>query len=170
VEYPKIAERLMQELSKAFVADKRDDGTEYVRLKDGHPEWMLAVVFAAHNDMLPDDWRHKMIERAVSTLSGINPDCWEDETGEIADSLVDIYNWPRLQWLASHLDRAAYCDQALEEGAVDEKAGMFQRIGMGQYEEYYEIVSTLIREVEKLADEEGEDSSLDEDDEDGEAE
>jgi hypothetical protein len=84
------------------------------------------------------------------------------EISEIADGLVDIYNNDRLQWLASSLYRAQYCDDAQSEGLVSEDADMFDRIGMGQYQEYSEILYALTRALLDVFAEQNENQEEDE--------
>ena len=48
-------QKLAEQLSAAFETKKRNDGQEFVSLKDGSPEWMTDVIRATHGDKLPDD-------------------------------------------------------------------------------------------------------------------
>lgn len=58
-----------QELSSAFERKTRDDGSEFVCLKDGSPAWMTSIVQHAHGGMFPDDWRYALIERAADAIA-----------------------------------------------------------------------------------------------------
>lgn len=148
--------QIARAFADAFITDKRADGVEFVRLADGSPEWMTEAVRAAHCDMMPEDTRYSMIRECADALADRDADEWEDSTGEIADGLVDVYNNARLTWLASNLHRAAYCDEAQDEGLVSDKASMFDRIGVGQYMEYDEILRELVQAFQDRADEEEE--------------
>ena len=109
-----------------------DDESYYVRVKDGAPGWITDTVHEAHGDMLPDDpddWRYETIRAAVDWIAEGN----EDTDCEFADSRVDVYTGQRLHWLASHLDRADYCDEAWSKGIIDPDWGIIERIGAGQY-------------------------------------
>ena len=77
----------------------------YVRVKDGSPEWVTELVHAAHDDMLPDDWRYEKIADALEYIAEVDD---PDDSGEFADQAVDIYTGARLAWLASHLSRPGY--------------------------------------------------------------
>jgi hypothetical protein len=155
---------IVSSFANAFTTDKRQDGTEFIKLAEGSPEWMVDAVRSAHADMLPEDVKYKMISECADRLVGHIDDDAEDfdsvESGEIADSLVDIYNMARLEWLASSLYRADYCDDAQNEGLVSDDSDMFQRIGMGQYMEYSEILHSLMSSLQSVyEDQEDEDDA-----------
>lgn len=143
---------LVSALSRAFMRDTRTSGEEFTRLADDSPEWMRDIVRACHGNMMPDDWRYRMIEECADALADREPDQWEDDSHEIADSLVDVYNGPRLQWLASRLDRSAYVDEARDEGLISPDADTFDQLGIGQFMEYREILDLLIRAIGDTAD------------------
>lgn len=134
---------LASEAYDAMETRTRDDGTNYVTTKDDAPQWVQDLAHDAHGTMLPDDWRYDAIHSVLSALScGAD----EDDPGEIADTLVDTYTGDRLRWLASHMDRVAYCDDAAEEfGAPD--CGIVERIGWGQYMEASEIVGSVVESL-----------------------
>jgi hypothetical protein len=152
---------IAQSIADAFTTGTRTDGTEYVFLADGHPDWMRDIMHAAHGDMLPDDYRYSMIRECISSLTDRDPDDWEDDVIEIADGLVDVYNHARVKWLESSLARGAYCDDALEEGLASADSGIYAIIGIGQYMEYREILGALIQAIEERAEEESADDSAD---------
>lgn len=144
----------IEQLQQAFEKRSRDNGETFVALRDGSPQWMKDLMHEAHDDMLPDDTRYAMIDECVDALTEY--DDWEDCTHEIADGLVDVYNSDLTKWLASHNLRAYYIDEAQREGLISEDADEFQRIGVGQYCEYLEILHVLVAEFQD-DDEESED-------------
>lgn len=157
---------IVSSFAVALISDKRDDGQSFIRLANGSPQWMNDAVRAAHNDMLPNDVRYSMISECADKLSDYLGEDEEDfdnvETGEIADSLVDIYNSDRLQWLSSSLYRADYCDDAQNEGLVSDDASLFDRVGMGQYIEYQEILFSLVNSLQSVYDEQEDEEETDE--------
>jgi hypothetical protein len=134
-----------------FEIATRDDERSYVRTKDGRPEWVQDLVFAAHGEFMPEDWRYQKIMEALGFIA--DSDDPEDTSYEFAGGAVDVYTSARLAWLASNLNRASYCDEAIENGMVDGEAGVVEIIGAGQYEEAGEIFSLVLSELEKYADE-----------------
>lgn len=142
-----------QALLDALITDKRTDGTEFVRLADGSPQWMTDAVHAAHGDMLPDDTRYSMIRECLSEMIQMDPEEWDYSSNQIADTLIPVYNAERIKWLASHLNRAAYCDEAQEQSFVSEKSSLMDRIAAGMYVEYIEIADSLISSVNDRAEE-----------------
>lgn len=146
---------LAKDFAGSFEVRKRDNGEEFVCLKSSAPDWVCDLVRDAHTtDMLPDDTRYSMILECADKLTECDPDQWEDCAHEMADSMVDVYNIDRARWLASHVHRAFYCDDARAQGLVSEDADMFTRIGAGQYHEYSEILRTLITGLTERAEEE----------------
>jgi hypothetical protein len=142
----------MADLASSFELATRDNGEKYFRLREGHPQWMQDVIRAAHGDMMPDDQRYEMIRDIVGCVNERDPSEWEDSdtAHEICDSLVDVYYSGLTAWLASHIDRIGYCDQAAEDmGAVS--GDMNQRLMAGQYTEYQEIYYSVVQSVLALA-------------------
>lgn len=138
-----------QELSSAFERRNRDDGSEFVALKPGSPEWMTDVIRTAHGEMFPDDWRYLLIERAADALAD------NDNSDAARDSLEpDVYTGRLADWLASRADRYAYCDEAMDElGAAFD--GTFALLQLGQQwelEEVFAVVLSAIEELEGISD------------------
>lgn len=150
-----------QALYEALETRKREDGSRFVTLRDGSPEWMTEVVHAAHGDMLPDDWRYACIAAAAEYIA--EADDPEDADSEFADSQVDIYNGARFAWLASNLNRMGYCDEAQEEGIASETATVVELIGAGQYMEAAEVYSMLLSALTEQVEEDDADTDTDTD-------
>lgn len=124
----------------------REDGDEFVRLTEGRPEWIAEMVQDAHGDMFPDDWKYLTISAACEWIA--DNDDPLDTSSDFADSMVDVYTGRRFAWLASNLNRAGYCDEALENGMIDLKGGIVELIGAGQYEEAGEIYGSVLSSIE----------------------
>ena len=95
------AERIQEKASKLYDAlerVKRTDDSEYVRLKDGSPEWMTDVIREAHGDMFPDDWKYTLIERAAAIIAENES---EDDWSSGVDQAVDVYTGQLTHWLTS---------------------------------------------------------------------
>lgn len=130
-----------QALFDALIWDERHDGEKFVRLTGDHELWMRNLVREIHDGMMPDDTKYLMIREVAGRLADIDPEHWDDWRWETIDGLVDIYNHARIGWLASHLDRAWYVNEALAEyGGKD----IFQILGQGQFREYEEIYDYLV--------------------------
>lgn len=140
------------EFANAFEQDKRNDGKEFYKLKDGSHQWMTDAIHAAHGDMLPIDWIYEHCSRVADKMCDSDPEDWQDSVSEWADDLVDVYNADRTAWLALHLGFAAWVDEAVEElGHSDQ--GIFGDIGYGQYRLIESIAHALITGVQEAADE-----------------
>ncbi len=139
-------EALAAEACSWFEFATRSDGESYDRLKDGRPDWVQELVFDAHGDFMPDDWRYSCIRSALEFISEGG-----DDEGEFADAEVDVYTGARLQWLSSSLLRLSYCDQAADEYGLDsasESTDLADRIGMGQYVEACEVFGLVMKSLE----------------------
>lgn len=141
-----------EQFSAAFMRDTRPDGETFIRLEDDAPEWMTDAIREAHGRMLPDDVKYTMCEEVAERLADRDSDEWDDAQGEECDSLVDVYNGDLIKWLGSHGTRAAYIDEAQEEGLIDPNADTFKRLQIGQYMEYAEIWSVLQSACEDAGD------------------
>jgi hypothetical protein len=152
-EVPTLAQ-LADEASGFFERRSRSTGDEaetFVALRDNAPEWLSELVRSAHGDMLPDDWRYRIIERAVDRISDYNletSDDAHDAAGEFADGAVDIYTADRLAWLASNLERVGYCDRAAGEFG-DSAGDIVATIGLGQYAEASEVYGLVVEALEE---------------------
>ena len=144
-------------LANSFETATRTDGGDFVRLRDGSADWKRDLCRAAHGpDMLPDDWRYKMISRAADWLADADPDAWDDSISEAADSLVSVYTADLMSWVSSRLDRGSYCEEAARElGATAEDfVGLLRA---GQYMEYSEVLAALVSGLQARAESELED-------------
>ncbi|MDC8457857.1 hypothetical protein [Marinobacter sp. DS40M6] len=146
-----VKNQIMQFFANQFQVKERDNGDTFVCLGDSAPSWCQDVCREVHGGLMPDDWRYSWISLAADSLADIDPDNWEDETHEIADGLIDVYNGRLLSWLASNLSRIGYCDEASENGLPREN-DLINMIQAGQYEEISETIQSLVSEIESLAD------------------
>jgi hypothetical protein len=137
----KTIQSLAKELSRAFVTNKRNDGQEYVHLKEGSPEWMTEVVRAIHGDKLPDDTTYRFIERCADAIA----DAGDDPTEAIYSMEADIYTSDLTAWLHARNDHVFYLDEALSEDAP--KSG-FDLLYAAQKRQIEEIGSALVSELE----------------------
>lgn len=122
------------------------DPESYATLKDGSPDWLQDLVRSAHGDFLPDDWRYEAIHSIIGGISDSGADDrreYEERSHEDLDGIVDTYNGERTAWLASNLQRGAYCDEGVEELGGD-NLDIFERIGLGQYMEAQEIMASVL--------------------------
>lgn len=144
-----------------FTTEKRGDET-IVTLKDSdeRPEWVHDLVYAAHGEFLPDDWRYASIRSALGAISDdFDGDEIDDFGAQWSDGNVATYTHARLQWLASNLSRTAYCDDARDEYGEPQESGITALIGLGMYAESREVFdavrSALESELEARQDDDG---------------
>lgn len=144
------------EAYRAFETANRPDGEEFIRLRDGSPDWISELVRDAHGgDFLPDDWRYSTIREACGFIEEADGDDLEDVAHEFADG-VDVYTGKLLAWLASNASRASYCDEAVNQLGAD-GVGIIQRIGLGQYMERGEVYNLVLTSLaDRLAESEAE--------------
>jgi hypothetical protein len=129
----------------------RADGETFRRVRDDAPAWITDIIRKAHAGMLPDDWKYDKAEDAFDAIADSDAetrdDC-DDLRHEFADGAVDVYTHDRLAWLASHLERAGYVDQAASDGLASPDTGITDRIGIGQYVEAEEIFEAVLTGLE----------------------
>ena len=90
------------------------NGMEYKDIRNGiwinTNETYQEFFHHVHGDMLPDDFRYKMIHSILQEMD----DTEEYEDLDI-DNLIPIYTHELIGWLDSNITRLSYCDQYLEE-------------------------------------------------------
>ena len=105
-------------LAASFTTGTREGGETYTRQKEGTPEWMFDIVRDAHDGMMPNDQSYSLILAVVNDIHDMlsyDPENdLDDVRHERIDSLIPIYNTDRTAWLASHLHRAEYVNEARE--------------------------------------------------------
>jgi hypothetical protein len=125
--------------------DESDENSSYVRLKEHAPDWVKEIVYTAHGDFLPDDWRYDKIQDALEYISDSDD---PEDSAEFADNAVDVYTGARFAWLSSNLNRAGYVDEGVENFGHSDQ-GIVGEIGLGQYEEAGEIYGLVLRALDE---------------------
>lgn len=155
-----------------------EPGETFVCLSDAHTlgdsgavSWVRQLVHDAHGDMLPDDWRYRAIRDALEAIAETDDgDDLDDAGAEWSDGYADVYNGQLYAWLGSHLDRAAYVDDAAEQFGYDEGRGVAGLIALGQVAEAREVFDSVRRSLEDRAtDDTDDDDDETDDDDDGES-
>jgi hypothetical protein len=103
----------------------------------------------AHAGMMSDDWRYEFIQDALGAIED-----GADDDGIDLDALYP-YSADRLAWLASHLDRPGYCDEAAEDmGGPPIEILAFVAWGMDrELWEVFGLVRTKLEEIAEVEDE-----------------
>lgn len=140
-----------------FVHKERDNGEDFWCLNDDdtRPDWVQALCYAAHGGMGPDDHRYEMIYGALSRISeASDTDDLDDMGHEFADAEPSPYNAARAAWLASHLDRGGYVDQAVEEVGIDHRNfAIYDVLAQGWYMEARDVFSLVLAELQRVDEE-----------------
>lgn len=137
----------------------REDGTQYRRFREGHPEWLLDLAYAAHDngDMWADDWRYEFIEQALDALADADPDA--DPEDVLYEIEPDVYTGELTRWLDSRNSRVYYLTEVLEEFGAEGIDG-FRLLALAQGQEKQEtarqVLDFLTERAEELSDEEDE--------------
>lgn len=126
-------------------------GEEPVRfwtMKNYRPVWVREMVFSVHEDghFSPDDFKYKAIVETLEALAeGQDPDEINLEP--------DVYTSDLLEWLGSHLERAGYVDEAVENYGHSDQ-GIIGDISQGQWYEKDQVarrvVDSLREELERI--------------------
>lgn len=145
--------KVASEVRFYFEIRSRENGEQFTTLRDEAPDWCREIVRKAFGGRLPDDRRIGVIARTVGAIA----DGWATDElhHEWCDSMVDVYYADRAMWIASDIGREIYCDNALNAGIIDETAGIFARLGAGQYMEAREVFGILWSALRERADEIG---------------
>lgn len=118
----------------------------YYRAKKDAPDWVNELCRAAHMSggtlMLPDDYRYEFISKALDEIAESADE--DDARDRAFEFEPDVYNYERLAWLASHMERAGYVDEVVEEMGGDRFPGIIEVIGMGQCREFQEVFDIVL--------------------------
>jgi hypothetical protein len=135
--------RLAAEANRFLVRDRTRD---ILLPADGAPPWFTDLCHHAHGSMMPDDWRYEFIQDSLSAI--------EDGADEDRLDLDGLYPYTadRLDWLASHLDRPGYCDEAAED-AGGPPADILAFVAWGMDRELREVFDLIRSRLEEIAEE-----------------
>lgn len=130
----------------------RDDGTEYRRFRDGHPDWLQDLAYAAHDNggIWADDWRYEFIEAALDALADADPDADPEEV--LYEIEPDILTSELTRWLDSRNSRVHYLSEVLEEYGSEGMDG-FRLLALAQGREKQETASQVLAFIMERAEE-----------------
>ena len=126
----------------------------YYMIKEDHAdreEIQQNLIYPLHDDELPNDWRYSIIHWLLSDFVNCTDrqeieDC---HLHEIVDGLVDVYNADRIKWVQEDLNRG-YVESEFNTG----KEGIFELIGLAQYEVISQMAYQLLDYIDNNAEEE----------------
>jgi len=141
---------LAAEMSENFETKTRDDGKEFVCLKDGAPDWMKDnVIFPVHGDKGPDDTVYRFVQMAVDTISECDDDMTKDDIQDrLFEIETDIYTSDLTAWLNARTDHIYYLTQALDEFGITDG---FQALGVAQKIQIDEITGAVFQALMSIA-------------------
>lgn len=132
---------LVDEMYEAFKQARRADDESYWRLRNGSPEWISDIIYAALGDRWADDWRYEFIVSALCLWH--DSECAsEEEMRELINEIEpDVYTSALTRWLASDNTRAGYCDDFAQECGFTTTVDLLTG---GQREERQETTDLLL--------------------------
>jgi hypothetical protein len=143
----------IQELAKyirtQFQLKKRDSGESFYSVKDDSKdkEWIQDMCHEAHGSMMPDDYKYQFIVDALNAIEEY------DDENESRDSLeADVYTSNLTAWLASHLERMEYVNDAVNEYGMSD-FNLIQAMQFGQMREMYEVFDSVLSSLQDKFDE-----------------
>lgn len=150
----KTVQSLASDLSAAFEHDKRNDGKEFTKLREGSPAWMTDVIHEVHGDKLPDDTVYAFIQRCAGAIHDYSSSIEDHEVAEQAVDEIepDPYTADLTAWLNARVDHEYYLTEVLEEFGGDIKDG-FQLLMAAQQKQIQEVGYALISALEKQVEE-----------------
>ena len=140
----KTVNELAKEALGWFITDTRDNGEEFVKTKEGRPDWLKNLIFTAHGGMLPDDYRYKFIENSLQYIADQDEDADDLDCPEIE---ADSYTSELTKWLHSRNDRVCYLTEALETFGIKDGFAALQLAQLREREEVYHSVLSSLREL-----------------------
>jgi len=98
-----------------------------------------------HGDMLPDDFRYKMIHDILCGMTEYD-DIEDIDSLEILDALIPIYNNDLLQWVSGQ-SRYTFVDDAISEYGYPEE-GFIKSLQYGYMMELEEVYGLILGWIE----------------------
>jgi hypothetical protein len=125
---------------KWFETKNRDSGESFYSLKDSAPQELKDMIRAAHDKMLPDDYKYAYVVDALEAV-----EAYEDIDNIESEIEADVYNSDLLKWLSSNLTRAEYVDEYVEEFGISglKDFDLYKIISGGQYLERVEVFNVV---------------------------
>jgi len=110
----------------------------WINTNDTYQEFFHHV----HGDMLPDDFRYKMIHDILQEMDDT------EEYDELnIDDLIPIYTYELTSWLESNISRLSYCDDYLQEyGEVNDTISLLLGGYMMELNEVYYLINEWLDE------------------------
>jgi hypothetical protein len=126
--------RFAQELYDQMEMAKRDDDSEYWRVKEefrGGP--ITEMIFTVHDGLFPDDYIYEFVVDALGALS----DCDGDLDSAREGTEADVYTSRLTAWLHSNNLRMYFMQEVLDEfDGLD----AFQQLGYAQHMEREQVL------------------------------
>jgi hypothetical protein len=157
----------LEALSGAIGVRHKSDGTSYTYLSEA-AYWepirddLVQIVYAAHDDELPNEWRYSTVSHIVESLLNYSQpdeaawhvDAYREVSWEIAESGADSYTSQNIAWLAENVSRVAFRDDGLVSELMDSSSHIGQLCLIRQQEEVEWMVQTVLDSIESLVDSE----------------
>jgi hypothetical protein len=140
--------------ARYFETRKRDDGDEFVTLKDETPEWLTDAVREAHAGDLPNDWIYAECRAACEAIDeGTVSD--EDDLHQHADGRVEVYTKDLFAWATEMCGTTTWASAEEEAEEVGSNTvGCEERIRAIQFFAIRNVASSMLEAVSAHTDEE----------------
>jgi hypothetical protein len=133
-----------------FERSTRNNGDKIWVTKDNRPDWLYDLIHEAHGDMLPDDYKYEFVVDALGTIEEYGD---EDDYFEGIDASVDVYTSALTKWLASHIERTYYLNEAIKEYS-GEKDTSVDFLMVAQFKEREEVFYSVLQSLKEQLEEE----------------
>ena len=154
----------IEALQGCLTITHRANGTKYTHLSEA-AHWsdihddLQAVIFAAHDDEMPNEWRFSMVDHIVNSLadygqpqeSAWDVEAYREVSWEIAETGADSYTSENLSWVADNVGRVAFRDDGLVSELMDSSAHIGNLCLLRQQEEIEWMVQSLLTSLAALA-------------------
>ncbi len=131
-------------------------GTTFWTCKNSRPVWIMELCHAAHDKMLPDDWKYQFIVDSLDVLSEL--EAGNDPEDDINERLPQEHEYAELvSWLGSSTERWGYVEEAVAHIGLPPPTDFHldNLITDGFWREQEEVYLSVLGSLRKQLEEEG---------------
>jgi hypothetical protein len=156
----------IQALDHCLQVTRREDGSPHTALsEDSHwdavREDLQEIIYAAHDDELPNEWRYStvshiagcLLEASLLRANEMDVEDYREISWEIATAGTDSYTSDQMEWMTANLNRLTFHEENLPAELLTDvqQQNIPAMVQLRQEEEIEFMVQIVLTGLEALA-------------------